>query len=217
MPASARVLFFGQNSTPGLVTDEDAFQAQDDFLNALGEVATEDFEAFGDDDPGPLALLFTGSAESVSATLTSADGRTETGAFSGAFATSGSLFWFASDSLAIDFDSPIVAFGFFVSDFEGSTALPVTLQLGLESGGTVDIPIPVTSAPDATLAFFGTIDADNPFTSVTLTGPSTIDTFGFDDLIVATAVPFEIEMGASLILLGATFAYRRYRRLKSGQ
>jgi len=111
------------------------------------------------------------------------------------------------------------------SDLESDNAVP---RLASGNNGTGDITTDTPSGLDAVTytagngeyTFFGVVDETNPFTSVTLTtssfeasgGGGGADNFVMDDVIVA--VPFEVETGAGLVLLGGYFGWRHFRRRK---
>ncbi|MGK7886773.1 MAG: PEP-CTERM sorting domain-containing protein [Crocosphaera sp.] len=200
------ISFYGEDLTAGgtFVPNGNAVQAQNDFLSQLSGVSTEDFEGFTAGDTGPLSLSFVGGGGNINGNLTATGtGSVATGSFAGVFPTSGSQFWVANSQFSIDFDTPIIAFGFFVTDIENN---PFTLRFDLVEGGTTDIQIPATTpAPNGALAYFGIIDTDNPFTSATFIGPSS-DGFGFDDLTVG-----DVNQVASVpepaTILGTLFAF----------
>lgn len=127
---------------------------------------------------------------------------------------------FNSLAFTITFDQPISAFGFFgtdVGDFNGQLAIDYTDINNVTT--TVAIPHErsgvensTTTFLNASLMFFGFI-SDVPFAKVEFrntAGP--IDRFGFDNLVVASAVPAP----ASIVLLATSLltwsGCRRFRR-----
>ncbi|ABG53006.1 MAG: PEP-CTERM sorting domain-containing protein [Trichodesmium sp. St16_bin4-tuft] len=212
-PARAISIFYGEDLGAGgsFVPNGNAVQAQNDFLSQLSGISTEDFENFIAKDTGPLDLIFTGSAGTIKGTLTSTgSGLVRNRSYSGSFPTSGNQFWATTSQFSINFDKPIVAFGFFFSDFEQN---PLTLELGLVEGGTQDISTSATvPASNGALAYFGLINMDNPFTSATFVGATKRELYGFDDLTVSDLKPAKTVPEPSTVLgifmalgLGALF------------
>lgn len=133
-------------------------------------------------------------------------------------------------TITLDFSNPVTKFGLFISDYgNASGTSPISFDL-LDSSntsissGTIPIPAPDTAGEASTIdgtdvrsiVFFGaTIDSgDNPISSVTLnTNVTGVDRFAIDEVRIQE-VPFEVETGAGLVLLGSYFGWRRFRRRK---
>ncbi|NEQ39423.1 MAG: PEP-CTERM sorting domain-containing protein [Okeania sp. SIO3I5] len=187
-PAKAMpIQFFGEDlgANSSFVPNGNAVDAQNAFLSKLSDTSTEDFESstLG---VSSHRLSFTGSAGTIGGVLRSNPGSFVSNGMSGIFPTSGSQVWQSNSRFSIEFETPIVALGFFVEDVEVN---PLTLQLDLVGGGTKDILIDSTvRAPNGGLTYFGFIDKDQPFTRVTFLEPTRGDGYGFDDITVAEQV-----------------------------
>jgi hypothetical protein len=190
-PALAIDTYFGEDLGLGEGTPLPAWPnadaAEAAFLLHLIGVGVEDFEGYADGTTAPLPITFSGSG--VTATL-QGNGEIDdvpmgsTNGF-GRYATSGTHYWESSDVFTIDFDQPIAAFGFFgidIGDFEGQVTLTCT------DGTNIVLVIPHTVDGDGgSVIFFGFIDEDNQYTSISFgnTEPGS-DYFGFDDMYVGT-------------------------------
>ena len=178
--------FYGYTGVPNGVVSGDAKAAHDAFVGSLVTSSVEDFESFAVGQALPLSLSFEGSAGTVAATVTGQGAVRE--AFNGLFPTSPSRELYASGDLSIAFANPTYAFGFYATDVSDlGAALTVTFNGG--ASGSYQ----VTSAagrPSGNLLFFG-ITSDQAISSVSLTGATAADGFGFDDLTIGTtaAVP----------------------------
>jgi hypothetical protein len=190
-PALAIDTYFGEDLGLGEGTplpawpNSDAAEAA--FLLHLIGVGVEDFESYAEGTGAPLPITFAGSG--VTATLQGNGviddvpmGQTNG---VGRYATSGTRYWESSDVFTIDFDEPIAAFGFFgidIGDFEGQVTLTCT------DGTNIVLVIPHTiDGAGGSVIFFGFIDEDNQYTSISFgnTEPG-VDFFGFDDMWVGT-------------------------------
>ncbi|NEQ39424.1 MAG: PEP-CTERM sorting domain-containing protein [Okeania sp. SIO3I5] len=185
------IQFFGEDldanmgANSSFVPNGNAVDAQNDFLSRLSDINTADFESstLG---VSTHRLSFAGSTGTIEGILRSNRGSYVSNGSSGAFPTSGSQLWGSGSRFSIEFETPIVALGFFVQDIEVN---PLSLQLDLVGGGTKDILIPSTvRAPNGGLTYFGFIDKDQPFTRVTFLEPTRGDGYGFDDITVAEQV-----------------------------
>lgn len=215
--SAAPTIFFGENLTPGETVSGDPATARANFLASLSGVSTETFESFPAGPAPVLALTFTGSAGTINGTL-AGGGSINDIPFVGLFATSGVKYYDNQFSpFSVSFTSPIAAFGFYgtdIGDVEGQ------LTLTLVGGGTQVIDIPHTIAgPSGSLLFFGIIDTENPFVSVTFTGSSVSDRFGFDDLTVGDVQQVVPALEpATLALFGVGLgAWGLTRRRKAGR
>lgn len=187
--ATQATIFFGEDTGLGestrLASFPNAAAAQAAFLANLANAGVENFEGFADGTAAPLAVNF-GAAGT--ATLQGngniAEVITGTNGF-GRYPISGTKYWESTDVFYIDFAQPQVAFGFYgidVGDFNGQ--LTITYADG--SSQTKVVPHTVGS-PGGTVIYFGFIDTNNPFTSITFgnTAPG-VDYFGFDDFTIGT-------------------------------
>jgi hypothetical protein len=191
--------FFGEDlntsDDPGTPDDDpiplteypNAAAARAGFLAALSSgVETESFETLPAGTVPPFDLTFGTATAALSGT-----GDVQSAPFSGVYPTDGSNFYFlflstSTSSFRIDFTQPQAAFGFIMTDV-GDGLGHLTLTFDLAGGGSDVVLVPTTSgAGTGSLAFFGRVDASNPFLAVTFTNDSTGDGFGFDELTVAS-------------------------------
>jgi hypothetical protein len=110
------------------------------------------------------------------------------------------------NTITITFNSPINAFGLFITDC--CESFPYTLAFSNDAG---DAFTAVTGPLDNATVFFGVINWDNVFTQVVLTN-HTFDWFGLDKVHYGTAVPepsIVLLLGAGLLGL---VALRRKRK-----
>jgi hypothetical protein len=195
-------VFFGEDYGPAddyaqLESWPVAESAYSSFLGQIQNVAICDFESNLAGASEPLPINFDGEL----ATLT---GRGEICAvanatYAGTYPTSGDQFWLVDNPTApftVAFTSPQTSFGFFatdVSDFYG------TILLRLNDGR--EIPVPAyENWPSGSVLFFGIIDDENPFSSITLV-PDTVDHgwgesvdgFGIDDIVIGRIQVIEAE------------------------
>ena len=217
-PARAAALtFFGEDlptvKDQPLDLTPNADQARDNFLSSLTDVQIEDFEGLAIGSAAPLTLDFGETA----ATLTG-DGDVKSEASAGTYAISGQQYWSWTSSntspdeqFSIQFEEAQAAFGFSATDvgdtFGGSGLI---VSFGLANGETLDVPLNNSRAGDGNVGgsalFFGYIDPENLFTSVTFKSDRLIawDGFGFDDLIIGTSEldepePTEVPEPSSLL------------------
>lgn len=183
-PVLAQTTYFGENTAPGNTVTGAPVTARNTFLSQLSGTSTEDFTGFAiNSTPNPLT--FTGSAGSITGTLTG--GTIASGANSfGRFPTSASNYLETSSSaFQITFSEAIAAFGFYgtdIGDFSGQLSIEL-----LRAGGNTTLLVPHTlSGPNGSLLFYGVIDTANPFTGVRFLNSSGNDDdfFGFDDLTI---------------------------------
>jgi hypothetical protein len=208
---AAPLTFFGEDlgpgeSPPGLAVFPNSTAAEAAFLSNLVGVGTETFESFGTGTTAPLALNFPGAG---TATL-NGNGVIRSGHVGfGRYPISGTQWWEASSIFSISFDDPVAAFGFYgvdIGDFGGQ----VTLQLA--NGGVTQLVIPNTiNGPGGSVLYFGYIDTDNPFTSVTFGNTAAgTDVFAFDNMTIGSIEqvrpPSVPDTGGSALLLGCAMA-----------
>jgi hypothetical protein len=175
------VTYFGENLTPGGTVNGDPLTAQSEFLSQLTGVGVEGFEN------GAVALSFPGSAGDISATLSGSQTTLMSSPLAGTFATSGSNFILTEGGgdFTVDFDTGISAFGFYGTDI-GDINNSLLLSLTDTSGVTTNLEVGnSTDAPTGSLLFFGFIDDENSYDSISFFNqPNGSDGFGFDDLVV---------------------------------
>lgn len=226
-PATAAVqkIFFGEDLGQGEWTPLTAFPnaqaAEAEFLSYLVGVGTETFEGFATYALAPLALTFPGAG---SATLSGfgyvynvLPGYTNG---VGRYAISGSRYWEAdSSSFAVQFTSPIAAFGFYgtdIGDFWGQLTLTFTTVSGSIKNNIVNHTI---GGPGGSVLFWGIIDTVDPFVSIAFGNTALgVDYFGFDNMTIGSVQqvvpPHDAPAPAPLALLaaglvGVGFARRR--------
>jgi hypothetical protein len=228
---AAPMTFFGEDLGLGedtrLSSTPNSDAAQANFLSSLGNlggVGTETFENLAVGTGLPLTLSFPGTG---TATLTdrfsyadAAVAEVPSGTNGvGRYPISGTKYLESSSNLQVTFSSPVAAFGFYgvdIGDFVG----PVTLTFADGEASTVNIGNTVNQLGGSAL-FFGYIDVENPFTSVSFgvlfgNEAGSTDFFGLDDLTVGSVAqvtpvsePISIALfGSGLIGL---FMLRRQR------
>lgn len=229
-PAAARAatIFFGedvnatatgQNEDAVRIPHPNADAARDAFRASLVGVATESFE----DAPATTTSLSLGPD---TATLSPALPvlTLPTGTFAGVYPTSGDDTLFVTTGSAtlftISFSTPQAAFGFYATDVEVPGNL--ALRFLLADGSTLDQPVPSQAGTGGanntgSVLYFGLVDTQAPFTSVTFLRPlSSVDGFGFDDLTIGRVENVVPEPG-SLALLGLGLAMLRAGRSRTAR
>jgi len=220
---AAPMVFFGENQTPGGSVSGAPLSARTAFLSNLTGVVSQGFESFAFGTAGPLALSFTGSGAPLTATL-SGSGRIENRTDAGRFNTTsgGSKWWDTSSDFIIDFasGSEISAFGFYgtdIGDFDGQVTVTLTNVNNISTTLTVASTV---NASNASLLFWGFVDAGNSYTRIRFgnTNAAT-DFFGFDDMVIGAQrqVVNPTPEPASLALVGLALlglaAIRRNKRV----
>ena len=119
------------------------------------------------------------------------------------------------------FSSPIAAFGFYAADI-GDFVGPITLTFADGGASTVNIGNTVNQLGGSAI-FFGYIDVDNPFTSVSFgvlfgNEAGSTEFFGLDDLTVGSVAQVTpVSEPVSIALFGSgligLFMLRRQHRL----
>lgn len=189
---AAPTTFFGENLNPGGLVVGDPVTARNSFLSNLPSgVGTEDFESFNNGDTQPLNLVFPGSTGNITATLTGqgiVDGPNPNccGRFNTSSSGNPGLWWEVSGVFNLAFSDPIAAFGFFatdIGDFNGQVTMDLTRS---SDNGVTHLVIPNTlNGPNASLLFFGFIDAGETYTNISFGNTATgSDFFGFDDMTI---------------------------------
>jgi len=188
--------------TPGSWTHSIAKQHQ--FLAHLTGVGIESFETVAD---GPIVdpVTFNGT---VNATFTGGTVLNlpypATNGF-GAFPTEGDKVLEAfTDEFSISFDKEIVAFGFMgidIGDFNGQITLTT-----VDGVSTDYVFPPVVPTRGTGVLFFGVIDVDNPFSTITIKNSSTDpvfgDIFGFDEMIIGEDYQVVVPAPGAILLGG---------------
>ena len=207
---AAPQFFFGEDLGLGesiaLSSWANSSAAQASFLSNLTGVGTETFESFATSTGAPLDLVFPGAG---TATL-SGNGGVRTVASGttngvGRYATSGTNFWEASSIFSISFTNPIAAFGFFgidIGDYNGQVTVTTNHGDVFNIGNTVN-------GPGGSVLFWGIIDVEKPFTSLTFGNTASgADFFAFDDMTIGTAqqVITDVPEPGMLALLGIGLA-----------
>jgi len=187
MASAYNATFFGEDlglgeSTPR-TTWTNASNAEAQFKANLVGVGTETFEGFDTGTSAPLALVFTGAG---TANLTGGMS-VATGANSvGRYPISGDNYLAGSSSaFTVSFTNPVAAFGFYgidIGDFNGQ------ITVNFVKGGTTNYTILNTvGGAGGSVLFWGLIDTDNPFTSLTFGNTAAgTDFFGFDDMTIGS-------------------------------
>ncbi|WP_338845735.1 PEP-CTERM sorting domain-containing protein [Massilia sp. W12] len=228
---AAPITFFGEDinrtaSGPGMEDARRIFHpladaARNGFMQKLHNVKTENFESFASN-----TMINTLQFGDTSATLSKPlqVKNVVNGTFNGTYPISGNQFLLqavgASEQFRINFSAPQVAFGFYMTDIE----VPGNFSLRFHGvdGRNVDYAVPTRANAGGanntgSVAYFGMIDKDAPFSGVTFVrNQNRNDGFGFDDMTIGNLsqvsnVP-EAEswamMGLGLLALGA-FARKR--------
>lgn len=190
--------FFGEDlnpngdSGPGLTEHPNSDAARADFYARLvNGVETENFEAQPTGATPTFQLNFGPDTATIYGTALIRDSF-----YSGHYAVSGAKYLDIGHdadpkSFHIDFSSPQSAFGFYVTDL-GDAGAQILVTLHHATGPDTDITPPSVLDDTTAMAsclYFGVIDVDNPFDSVTISRvPATAtDGFGFDDMVIARA------------------------------
>lgn len=182
---AAPVQFFGEDL--GWVSNNNstnADAAQADFLSNLSGVGVENLESFAPGNSAPLAVDF-GAAGT--ATLNGGGSISNNNGGAGRRAYSGSNYWETSSgsNFVIDFSEAIAAFGFYGIDFGDFRG---RIELTTSTGSIFEVPHSQGSGANGALVYWGIIDLDNLFTSISFTNTgSGADFFGFDDFTIGTA------------------------------
>ena len=186
------VSFFGQDFVNGVQATPrpNSNAAQANFLANLTGVGTENFEAFATGATAPLTLTFVGAG---TAALTGAGSINDT-PNSGAFATSGSKYFFTSNAagneFTVTFNANRSAFGFFATDVgDFGTQLSLQLTNAANVMTTINVPHAVGSGGNinGNVFFYGIIaqTAADDFKTIKFTSTTGVtDSFGFDDMTV---------------------------------
>lgn len=206
-------IFFGEDlglgeSTP-LSTFPNASAAETEFLSFLTGVGTEDFESFNSGIVGPIDLTFSGAGTATlsgGGQITNVPSGSTNGVGRYSVGTGSSKFWETSSSaFQISFSNPIAAFGFYgvdIGDFNGQITL--TTAGGVSQSYTAGSTI---NSPGGSVLFWGLIDTENLFTSISFGNTAAgTDFFGFDRMTIGSlqqvTPPAAVPEPATLALLG---------------
>ena len=178
------------------------------FLAALtGGAGTEDFESFATGSTAPLLLSFPGAGNAILGGNGQLQGAPNN---VGRFAVSGSNYWDANTSFTINFLAPVAAFGFYgvdIGDFNGQLTLTVD---GVVSDSVIVVPNSFgLGVNGGGILYFGYVNTDNPFTSITFGNTTAAagtlgDAFAFDDMTIGSVeqVVRTPEVASTLMLMG---------------
>ena len=203
--------FFGEDNAGGSLPVPNSAAAEADFLSNLVGVGTEDFESFASGATPPLNLDF-GVAGTASM---QGNGMTVSGPMTGTFPISGTkqVQGFAN-SFDILFSDPVAALGFYATDV-GDVSGRLTLTFA--NGGATVIDVPHTLNNNGNAMYFGYINTDNPFLSVSFKNSSNNDRFGFDNMTIGNVSQVQVpEAASTILLLGLSLASVGVCRRKLG-
>jgi len=169
------------------------------FLAGLSGVGTESFEGFADDQPmngetltfGAVTATFSGAMSVNDVPSGSTNGK-------GRYATDGTKYLEGTtDEFTVAFNTAVAAFGFFgidIGDFKGEA------QITTVNGGSHTYDILGDSA-GGSICFWGIIDTDNLFTSITISNSEVgTDKFGFDEMTVGSLEQVVVPAPGALLL-----------------
>ncbi len=132
---------------------------------------------------------------------------------SGRYPTDGVHYLAATDStLIIELNEPVVAFGLWgidIGDFNGTFS--ITLDNGRGGPAFTLAPHSVSGQLSGSVMFLGIIDADHPFSRVTINNSNySTEVFAFDEIVTGELIPTP-GAAALLTLAGMALAGRRRR------
>jgi len=212
--AYAAQIFFGEDiNTTATGNNENAVRiphpnadiARNAFFSNLQGVKTETFETFA-----PNSIITTLNFGTDTAFLSPGLPvvNIPTGTLNGAFPISGNQTvgtnTGTSTVFRIDFSSPQKAFGFYVTDVEipNNLSLRFLLSDGLS---TIDRPVPTQAGTGGanntgSVTYFGVIDTNNPFISVSfIRNLNTDDGLALDDFTIASTSQINVPEPSSIL------------------
>jgi hypothetical protein len=205
LATAAPIVFFGEDLFPGgtVPAGGNAATARANFLASLVGVGNENFETFGAAQTLPFGISFPGSSGGITATI-AGTGRICDDLIApcgvGRFPTSGSNYFQSEGSFTLEFSSPISAFGFYgtdIGDFGGQIKISATN--GVVQAFTVDNSQEI----DGALLFWGFIDPTASYSKIEFGNTaSSVDFFGFDDMVIGDREQVRIPEPATVVLLG---------------
>ena len=230
-PTSAQQIFFGedinwtatgQNENSIRILHPNADLAHSTFISKIIDPVIETFES---STPNSIVSALTFGTDIASLAPALSVISQPAGTFNGTYPISGNQFLLqnalATNTFSITFSSPQAAFGFYVTDIEvrGNLSLRFLLSDGVT---TVDRPVPsqVNALPGdnntGSVAFWGIVDVDNPFTRITFVrNLNANDGFGFDDMTIARPAQVVPEPNTYvLMLLGIAAVLSAIRRTR---
>ncbi|NET00158.1 MAG: PEP-CTERM sorting domain-containing protein [Sphaerospermopsis sp. SIO1G1] len=216
----------GPNGNTPLTQFPNASQTEASFLSNLSNnVGTETFESFTFGQPAPLTLNFSGAGN---ATLTGSGAINTRGSIDsnpgGAYPVNSDKNWLTfigNGGFSANFDNPIAALGFYLSDLETTQ---LGLKLTLANGNTQTLTVPNSTFPTAgsgSVLYYGLIaeNVNELITDVSFVFPNGIsgDGVGLDNLTigsfnqvtVSTPEPFSVLGLFGFSLLGVTSMKRK--------
>ncbi|MCB2167224.1 MAG: PEP-CTERM sorting domain-containing protein [Deltaproteobacteria bacterium] len=180
--------YFGEDLGLGestrLTSFPNATAAEADFLSNLVGVGTEDFESLSGNAPLSVDFGVAGTATlSGSGYVSTVPSGTNT---VGRYPISGdNYFETSSANFSIAFSDPIAAFGFYGIDF-GDFNGQILATFANGTSTAYEIPHTV-GAPGGSVIYWGLIDTESLFTSVTFSNiGSSADAFGFDNFTIGS-------------------------------
>ena len=189
------------------IATPNAMASYNNFVTAVGNYGTEDFETYPAFAFPPLTLNFGGTVtgEATGTMMTSTFLLEELNPTNGGrFPSSGEVYWEVGGPTSIAFSSPIQALGFFATDV-GDQGGQLQLMLTRTDGMMTTVAVPHSMGTSATGAalFFGLYDQNAAYTAVSfgVTG-STTEVFGIDDLTVGTSLANPVPEPSTFALLG---------------
>jgi len=213
----------GPNSAP-LTSFPNSNAAAASFLANLTGVGTQTFDGLSVGATTPLAITFPGAG---TATLLGG-GQVRAGNDGiGHYPISGNqYFWASTSNAAIDFSTPIAAFGFYgidIGDYGGNLTLTVTDTNNNQSVINVPDQISPNGQISGSVLYFGFYDTTSQYTSIAFGNNSGVDQFAYDNMTIGSLsqvnpvnpVPEPPSLGMlGLGLLSVGWLYRRHREAR---
>lgn len=221
------MVFFGEDLNPGstVPVGGNAQTARNSFLSNLTGVGNENFDSFSNLTPitgGGINVSFPGSSGAITANLSGNDGGIcdqnvggtvgTIGCGFSRFATSTNNYLQNASNMLLTFSDPVAAFGFYGTDFGDFNGV-ISLTLTGDAVQVFNVPSTQGGSANGNLLFWGIIDTDNTFSSISFSASgSGTDVFGFDDMVIGdrqqvTPVPVPATFalfGLGLVGLGWT-------------
>eukprot|EP00968_Pinguiococcus_pyrenoidosus_P014606 scaffold1320_cov253-Pinguiococcus_pyrenoidosus.AAC.13 len=171
------------NDVAPLLAHPNADAARDDFISNLQGVSVEDFETFADGEEAPLTLVFPGVCTAILGS-----GVVQSTVKNGQHAVSGTKYFKSDSDFTVTFSEPVAAFGFYGVDI-GDVQGELTLSRTTTEGHTTVVRVPhEVDGPSGGVLYFGLIDRESLFTSITFTNSE-----GQRDVRSQAALPWKEE------------------------